>query len=188
MTDEPLTDADWQVIQHLAEAFTQEQLRIEPTKNSLIAELKKVVAYLYAKLNDNALSPEQVDNAFFQYLKTLDLKGKQIARSGKTSAYYQAIHKVCTSEKLKEYRNQPTQILQILGWAARLAPYYKDCDRPEVHSSTAGIQDVIYGDRPKLKPTSKQASKPITKTAMPIVKTAMELALERAEQKKKREN
>ena len=176
MTDKSLTDKDWLVVEKLVQLFTQEQLRIEPTKNGLITELKKVITYLYAKVSDNNLQPEQVSKMFFEYLRIWKTQGKQVARSGKTPDYYQSINKICSKE-LKAYSHQPDLMLCILGWTARLIPHYKENNQLEIRSN-AEINNSSDVSRPKPKLKAK------AKAAGPTGKTTMELALEKARKNK----
>lgn len=189
LTDGQMTDTDWQIVRQLVKTFADEQLRIEPNKNGLTTELKKVIAYLYAKANDKSLQPIQISDTFFKYLNILSIKGKQIARSGKTPDYYRCIDRICT-QKLKTYRDRPVLMLQILGWTARLVPYYKDGGMDDDNASNSDTSGGTNHSKPKPKHNNFEGSdgpklRRSDSGSDQGGKTVMELALERAQKQKK---
>jgi hypothetical protein len=97
---------------------------------------------------------------FFIYLKTLADNGHHISHSKSTPKYLKSIQQTC-KQYLSDYQAKPDTVLQILGWAARLVFYYKN--------ST--------GDQERSNPNQ---------SSTPVGKTVVQLALERAQQKKKR--
>lgn len=106
-----LTPTQWQV----AEAIAAQLVRDGTDHN----EFRKTLSYLRA-YSDRA----DAGKKFFDYLKTLDRHGNTIARSGKTQQYLKSIAQTC-QKSLKDYQDDVAVMLNILGWAARLMPYYK---------------------------------------------------------------
>jgi hypothetical protein len=109
-----MTETDWQVAHGIAQALVNQDTDVN--------ELGKAIAYLR-----NAINQTQPDAGarFFTYLKTLVSQGKTIGHSGRTLDYYRQIDKACGSF-LRPYQAQPTMMLQILGWTARLMRYYRE--------------------------------------------------------------
>ena len=112
MTDESLTDIQWQIAHALAQTLVQEDTDVN--------ELGKAIAYLRAYTNR-----ENAGTKFFDYLKTLARNGRQIGHSQRTSDYYQTIANTC-SKYLKAHQDNAAVMLHILGWASRLMRYYKN--------------------------------------------------------------
>lgn len=109
---ESLTEIQWQIAHAIAQNLVKD--------NTDVNELGKAIAYLRSHTDrDNAGAK------FFDYLKTLAKNGRQIGHSQKTSDYYQNIDNAC-SKYLKAYQEDATIMLHILGWASRLARYYKN--------------------------------------------------------------
>lgn len=111
-TQAGLTPIQWQV----ADAIARFLVLAEADVN----ELRKAIAYLRAYCDRNNASSQ-----FFTYLKTLVRNGDRIGHSNKTKGYYQSIDDAC-SQYLKDYQDDASTLLQILGWAARLMQYYRE--------------------------------------------------------------
>ena len=111
-TQAELTPIQWQV----ADAIARFLVLAEADVN----ELRKAIAYLRAYCDRNNASSQ-----FFTYLKTLVRNGDRIGHSNKTKGYYQSIDDAC-SQYLKDYQDDASTLLQILGWAARLMQYYRE--------------------------------------------------------------
>jgi hypothetical protein len=108
--------SDWQ----LAEAIARELVNRETDVN----EVHKAVTY--ARVQTTA-HPDQVGERFFALLDTMTRDGRYLARSGRTLDYYRDLREVC-GQHLRDYRTasgeRGRQLVEILGWAARLMRYY----------------------------------------------------------------
>ena len=60
---------------------------------------------------------------FFKLLDTMVTDGGYLVRSGRTLDYYREIYRVC-DKYLRDYRDKPDEMAEILGWAIRLMRYY----------------------------------------------------------------
>ena len=107
-----LTEQQWNVAHAIAQQLALEKIDVN--------ELGKVISYLRA-FGDR----DDAGAKFFKYLDTLARNGNRIGHSNQTLGYYKAISKAC-HQHLKPYQENPTDILQILGWAFRLTRYYKN--------------------------------------------------------------
>jgi hypothetical protein len=128
---ESLTDEQWATVYTIAHNLAKEQKRIDPEKDGIATELKKLVTYLYALVKDFSDVSGQSNRAgskILDYLRILTADSKQVWRTGRTPDYYKCIYEVCT-QTLKNYQNHPKKMLEILGWASRLIRYYKDIEQ-----------------------------------------------------------
>lgn len=122
-----LTSTQWQVADAIARQLVLDDVDVN--------ELKKVMAYLRAYLNR-----QDAGAKFFEYLKTLARNGSRIGHSQKTQGYYEKIERLCQNY-LKGYQNDASEMLIILGWAARLHKYYeKGVPIGEVSVPTGKVQ------------------------------------------------
>ncbi len=122
--------------QEIAISLVQEQKRIQleqkETKNSknkdkkgkedkgLSTELSKLITYLDYKIRQK----QQNSAKFLIYLKKLieSSKNDEIGHSKTTPLYYESLYKVC-KHYLKNYKDKPLLVLQILAWSQRLMDY-----------------------------------------------------------------
>ena len=83
---------------------------------------------------------------FFRYLRTVQEHGGAVVRSGRTLQYYYAIQEVC-QYYLRDYTENPKQMILILGWAVRLMRYHKVAPRliPPTHSRLDAGKDRRSG-------------------------------------------
>ncbi|MEN9252315.1 MAG: hypothetical protein Q6L58_07750, partial [Thermostichales cyanobacterium BF3_bins_165] len=65
---------------------------------------------------------------FFKFTGEL-VRERRLHRTQQTEGYYRSINETC-KDYLEPLKNQPAEMLQILGWAARLMRYYKDGGMP----------------------------------------------------------
>lgn len=126
-----LTEQQWNVAHAIAQQLALEKIDVN--------ELGKVISYLRA-FGDR----EDAGVKFFKSLDTLARNGNRIGHSNQTLGYYKAISKAC-HQHLKPYQENPTDILEILGWAFRLTRYYKnavpkgDSKAVEAENSTKAV-------------------------------------------------
>jgi hypothetical protein len=83
-------------------------------------ELGKIYSYLKSYKNR-----EEAGKKVFIYLVTLAKNGNKIGHSKRTIEYYENISSIC-DRYLKDYQDNISAILEILGWAKRLIYYYKN--------------------------------------------------------------
>ncbi|MGF1482359.1 MAG: hypothetical protein ACFB4I_23250 [Cyanophyceae cyanobacterium] len=108
-----LTSAQWQIAHVIALKLVKEETDVN--------ELGKTIAYLRSAI-DRDLSNAKTQ--FFNFLSVLVKNGNQIGHSDKTPEYYRNIEKACKTH-LRNEEFDVFDVLQILGWAARLMRYYK---------------------------------------------------------------
>lgn len=109
---DPLTDAQWQIADAIAR-----QIVLDGTD---ISELKKTISYFREHVHR-----EDAGKKFFDYLKVLVRHGKTVSHSNKTVEHYKSVDAVCT-QYLSDYQSDAPKMLVLLGWAERLARYYKE--------------------------------------------------------------
>lgn len=107
-----LTENQWQIAHAIARQLVQD--------GTDLGELKKVFAYLRT-----CVDKPNAGDRFFTYLQNLERKGNQVGHSGKTIEYYRSINQVCRTHLMKSLKDDPQTMLEVLGWAGRLGPYYK---------------------------------------------------------------
>ncbi|NJL99673.1 MAG: hypothetical protein HC924_13130 [Synechococcaceae cyanobacterium SM2_3_2] len=88
-----------------------------------VNELSKSIAYLRS-VADHA----DVGSRFFKFTSEL-VKERRLHRTKQTEGYYRSIDETC-KDYLEPLKNKPAEMLQILGWAARLMRYYRDGGMP----------------------------------------------------------
>ncbi|MCJ2542403.1 hypothetical protein [Thermostichus vulcanus] len=91
--------------------------------NTDVNELSKVTAYLRSV----AHHPD-AGSRFFKFMSEL-VRERRLHRTKQTEGYYRSIEEIC-KDYLESLKDNPAQMLQILGWAARLMRYYKDGGMP----------------------------------------------------------
>lgn len=112
LTDTELTDAQWQIADAIARQLVLDGVDVN--------ELRKAIAYLR-----ETIDKENAGKNFFNYLKTLVRHGDTIGHSKRTVEYYRSLDIVCV-QYLANYQDDPSKMLFLLGWAARLVKYYKE--------------------------------------------------------------
>lgn len=105
-----LTENQWQAAHAIARKIVQE--------GANAGELKKAMAYL----RTCADKPDG-GTRFFEYLSNLVIGGDRIGHSKRTIDYYRGLNETCL-KYLKPLQDSPDAMLEILGWAGRLIPYY----------------------------------------------------------------
>ena len=95
-----------EIAERIAHEFTQSRTDVN--------ELAKTFTHLRTHKNGRE---------FFKLLGTMVTDGGYLVRSGRTLDYYREIHRVC-DKYLRDYRDKPDEMAQILGWAIRLMRYY----------------------------------------------------------------
>lgn len=110
----------WQIANEIAQSLQQHGTDVN--------ELKKLVSYLrWWQHRQPTDSHTQLETHLIDYLHNLVNYGE--TRSQQTSGYYQTLEKIC-DENLELFTTDIEISLQILGWAARLALYYKHDPQP----------------------------------------------------------
>lgn len=105
-----LTDNQWKAAHAIARQIVQ--------NGANVGELKKAMAYL----RTCAAAPDG-GTQFFKYLGNLVSGGDRIGHSKRTVDYYRGLNDACI-KYLKPLQDSPQTMLEILGWAGRLIPYY----------------------------------------------------------------
>ncbi|MEB3294193.1 MAG: hypothetical protein VKJ24_13630 [Synechococcales bacterium] len=113
-----LTDNQWKIAHAIAQKIVQNGAKAD--------ELKKAMAYLRTCTN----VPDG-GARFFKYLGNLVGGGDRIGHSKKTVEYYRGLNEACV-RYLKPLQDSPAVMLEILGWAGRLIPYYKEAPIAEL--------------------------------------------------------
>lgn len=106
-----LSPQSWDLAHGIAMTLAKERVDVD--------ELSKCIAYLrsVAHLPD-------AGSRFFRFTGEL-VRETGLHRSNETPRYYRLIDQTC-KKYLQSLQDRPAEMLQILGWAARLARYYKD--------------------------------------------------------------
>ncbi len=116
---EAMTDEEWAIAHAIAHTLSKEQIKIEPSSDGIVNELKKLIAYLHILNNQN-----DIGSKISNYLKILVAQSQSIGHSNKTPDYYLSIEKAFR-KYLLHYSTDVHSILKILGWSSRLIRYYK---------------------------------------------------------------
>jgi hypothetical protein len=106
-----LSPQSWDLAHGIALTLAKERVDVD--------ELSKCVAYLRSV----AHHPD-AGSRFFRFTGEL-VRETGLHRSNETPRYYRLIDQTC-KKYLQSLQDRPAEMLQILGWAARLARYYKD--------------------------------------------------------------
>jgi hypothetical protein len=110
-----LSPQSWDLAHGIAMTLAKERVDVK--------ELSKCVAYLRSV----AHHPD-AGSRFFRFTGEL-VRETGLHRSNETPRYYRLIDQTC-KKYLQSLQDRPAEMLQILGWAARLARYYKDGGMP----------------------------------------------------------
>lgn len=121
-----LTDNQWQTAHAIARQVVQ--------NGANVGELKKAMAYL----RTCADAPDG-GTRFFKYLGNLVGAGDRIGHSKRTMDYYRGLNDVCI-KYLKPLQDSPQIMLEILGWAGRLIPYYQASPIAELANAPMEIE------------------------------------------------
>lgn len=121
-----LTDVQWQIVHKIAQGLADQQFQIDPKKDGIETELKKILSYFVGQLRATNSASDNLGKQFFIYVEVLKRNSENIGH-GKhnTSRYYTAIERVC-KKPLSEYLTDPEKLFFILGWAIRLIRFYKN--------------------------------------------------------------
>jgi hypothetical protein len=76
---------------------------------------------------------------FFKYLGNLVGGGDRIGHSKRTVEYYRGLNTACL-KYLKPLEGSPQVMLEILGWAGRLIPYYQGSSIAELANASMEIE------------------------------------------------
>lgn len=122
-----LTDKELRVAEKIAQALASSQVRINRKSNGLETELKSVVSYLSSR---KVQANKSVD--LYKYLDAMIEHSEMIAseidknsdQRRNSPKYYRNIKKACENY-IDLNAHNPTQVVRILGWTARLIRYYK---------------------------------------------------------------
>ncbi|ABD01576.1 conserved domain protein [Synechococcus sp. JA-2-3B'a(2-13)] len=106
-----LSPQSWDLAHGIAMTLAKERVDVD--------ELSKCIAYLRSV----AHHPD-AGSRFFRFTGEL-VRETGLHRSNETPRYYRLIDQTC-KKYLQSLQDRPAEMLQILGWAARLARYYKD--------------------------------------------------------------
>lgn len=120
MEDTGLTEPQWQAAYAIAQKLVEAQMRINPKEKGVLTELKKVISYARS-----ICTRADAGEHLFKYLDSLVKYGHQISHSKSTPGYYHAIQQHC-STYLRPFQQDPTTLLLILGWTARLWAYIQE--------------------------------------------------------------
>jgi hypothetical protein len=110
-----LSPQSWDLAHGIAMTLAKERVDVD--------ELSKCIAYLRSV----AHHPD-AGSRFFRFTGEL-VRETGLHRSNETPRYYRLIDQTC-KKYLQSLQDRPAEMLQILGWAARLARYYKDGGMP----------------------------------------------------------
>ena len=110
-----LSPQSWDLAHGIAMTLAKERVDVD--------ELSKCIAYLRSV----AHHPD-AGSRFFRFTGEL-VRETGLCRTQQTRRYYQLIDETC-KRYLQPLQDRPAEMLQILGWAARLARYYKDGGMP----------------------------------------------------------
>ncbi|MGY2778513.1 hypothetical protein [Thermostichus sp. MS-CIW-37] len=110
-----LSPQSWDLAHGIAMTLAKERVDVD--------ELSKCIAYLRSV----AHHPD-AGSRFFRFTGEL-VRETGLCRTQQTRRYYQLIDETC-KRYLQPLQDRPAEMLQILGWAARLARYYKDGGSP----------------------------------------------------------
>ncbi|MGY2716458.1 hypothetical protein [Thermostichus sp. MS-CIW-15] len=110
-----LSPQSWDLAHGIAMTLAKERVDVD--------ELSKCIAYLRSV----AHHPD-AGSRFFRFTGEL-VRETGLCRTQQTRRYYQLIDETC-KRYLQPLQDRPAEMLQILGWAARLACYYKDGGMP----------------------------------------------------------
>lgn len=110
-----LSPQSWDLAHGIAMTLAKERVDVN--------ELSKYIAYLRSV----AHHPD-AGSRFFRFTGEL-VRETGLHRSNETPRYYRLIDQTC-KKYLQSLQDRPAEMLQILGWAARLARYYKDGGMP----------------------------------------------------------
>lgn len=113
-----LTDNQWQAAHAIARQLVQDKADVN--------ELKKAFTYLRT-----CVDAPNAGERFFKYLQNLVYSGDRIGHSKPTVDYYRGLNDACI-KYLKPLQDSPQTMLEILGWAGRLIPYYQASPIPEL--------------------------------------------------------
>jgi len=116
-----MTDDDWNRAHHIASELVQKGVDVN--------ELAKVFTYLRTRL----AKPDAL-NDFWLFLNRLP-RARAFVRSGRTLDYYKDIQNLC-GQSLKDVKDA-SQLTVTLGWAVRLARFYKEKSNPPTDKHTA---------------------------------------------------
>lgn len=106
-----LSPQSWDLAHGIAMTLAKEEVDVN--------ELSKCFAYLRSVVH----LPD-AGSRFFRFTGEL-VRETGLHRSNETPRYYRLIDQTC-KKYLQSLQDRPAEMLQILGWAARLARYYKD--------------------------------------------------------------
>lgn len=121
-----LTDNQWNTAHAIARRIVQD--------GANAGELKKAMAYL----RTCADAPDG-GTRFFKYLGNLVGAGDRIGHSKRTVEYYRGLNDACI-KYLKPLQDSPQTMLEILGWAGRLIPYYQASPIAELTNASMEIE------------------------------------------------
>lgn len=113
----------WIAAHAIARLLIKHQQEIDPERDGIRTELKKVNSYFRHKISQ---TPADINtpSIFFEYLDILVKNGRSIRHTGNTPEYYRCIREAC-NDHLKNLQSDTFVILKTLGWAIRLMHYYK---------------------------------------------------------------
>ena len=156
-----INDIHLQIAHTIARKLNEKQQQIEPEKKGIITELGKLISYLDSKIKQNINLPqaETKPARFFTYLELLAEHSDTLGHSNKTIEYYQAIDEVCKIH-IKDYKNKPFRIMQILGWTQRLMHYYKTLDSDEINQLQAKFNAAKLNNQNISKPIPQKSQTP----------------------------
>ena len=122
-----LTDNQWKRAHAIARQIVQD--------GANKGELKKAMAYL-------RICADESDGGtrFFKYLGNLVGGGDRIGHSKRTVEYYRGLNDACIKH-LKSLQDSPLIMLEILGWAGRLIPYYQSSPIAELTDAPMEIEE-----------------------------------------------
>ncbi|MGY2710701.1 hypothetical protein SYN63AY4M2_03265 [Synechococcus sp. 63AY4M2] len=159
-----LSPQSWDLAHGIAMTLAKERVDVD--------ELSKCIAYLRSV----AHHPD-AGSRFFRFTGEL-VRETGLHRSNETPRYYRLIDQTC-KKYLQSLQDRPAEMLQILGWAARLARYYKDGGVPigeipsppdpnggrPTHSRGGEAKPQPEALRPKEQPEQKQAQPQVENAA-----------------------
>ncbi|MGL4500316.1 MAG: hypothetical protein ACRCU2_14720 [Planktothrix sp.] len=137
-----ISDEQWQATHVIAHKLVRAKIKDY--------HLKLIVEYVR-----HTLQYENSHFSFFKYLQHLAQHGEKMTHGKQKNEGFQIIYEVCEKE-LIHYKDSPTAILEILGWAFRMMKYYKN-------AMPAGESNARHTQSPTQSPTQSLTQSPTLK-------------------------
>ena len=148
-----MNSSNWQVASTVARDLVNREVDVN--------EFQKVITYVRIQ---SALPVDRPGERFFLLLETMVRDGRYLMRSGRTMDYYRNLLAVCR-QHLSGYRlasgDRGKELVEILGWAARLMRYY---------NTDAGDEELVSRQNQRTGSNSLPHAQATRSASMPIEK------------------